>query len=31
MPQKNKGSLRDYCKQLCASKIDNLEEMDEFF
>ena len=22
--------IRDYCKQLCANKMDNLEEMDEF-
>ena len=22
--------LRDYCKQLCANKLDNLEEMDKF-
>ena len=22
--------LRDYCKQFCANKMDNLEEMDKF-
>ena len=24
------GIIRDYCKQLCANKMDNLEETDKF-
>ena len=30
IPRKYKGSLRDYYTQLCANKLDNLEDMDKF-
>ena len=29
-PQKYKGIIRDYCEQLYANTMDNLEEMDKF-